>query len=73
MCSLNLVFYSNLRMNVALTRAREALYIVGDMGTLAENSDWKALRQDAIGRGVHVKLTGKKDVKEMLESVMWTA
>ena len=41
------------RMNVALTRAREALYVVADMDTLAGNADWKALREDAMERGVY--------------------
>ena len=38
------------RINVALTRAREALYILGNMKTLAVNDIWKKLKEDALRR-----------------------
>ena len=38
------------RMNVAITRARHALYIVGSKRTLQGSKDWAALLQDAQGR-----------------------
>ena len=38
------------RINVALTRAREALYIIGNMETLAVNHIWKELKEDALKR-----------------------
>lgn len=38
------------RLNVALTRARHALYIVGNERSLQQSSDWKALITDARER-----------------------
>ena len=38
------------RMNVALTRARRSLYIIGNFQSLSVNSDWEALYQNAINR-----------------------
>ena len=39
------------RLNVAITRARHALYIVGSDGSLQQSSDWRALLDDARRRG----------------------
>ncbi|CAN0877354.1 Helicase SEN1 [Linum grandiflorum] len=38
------------RMNVALTRARRALWIMGNAGSLMKSEDWAALITDAKGR-----------------------
>ena len=42
------------RMNVALTRARCSLYILGCSSALARNPLWRALIQDAKNRNVFV-------------------
>ena len=39
------------RMNVALTRARHALYVVGSEDSLRASDDWRALLEDARARG----------------------
>ena len=39
------------RLNVALTRARHALYIVGSEDSLTASPDWRALLADARDRG----------------------
>jgi ATP-dependent exoDNAse (exonuclease V) beta subunit len=39
------------RLNVALTRARHALFVVGSEASLSSSSDWAALLQDARERG----------------------
>ena len=38
------------RLNVALTRARHALYIVGSEASLEQSTDWRALLSDARAR-----------------------
>merc|ERR1712141_220404 len=40
------------RLNVALTRARFSLYIVGNLETLKVNTMWRSLLEDATERGV---------------------
>ncbi|GAQ88481.1 protein with P-loop containing nucleoside triphosphate hydrolase domain [Klebsormidium nitens] len=40
------------RMNVALTRARNSLWIVGNSAALKRNPHWAALLSDAAGRGL---------------------
>ena len=42
------------RMNVAITRARRSLWILGALGTLRRNKEWEALIVDAETRGVVV-------------------
>jgi len=39
------------RMNVALTRARRALWILGSAASLAASPEWASLLEDARGRG----------------------
>ena len=45
------------RLNVALTRARHALYIVGSDASLRASSDWRALLDDARARGLSRSVT----------------
>jgi superfamily I DNA and/or RNA helicase len=40
------------RLNVALTRARECLYVCGHLNTLRFSDAWKSLIQDAVARQV---------------------
>ncbi|XP_055889622.1 uncharacterized protein LOC106078025 [Biomphalaria glabrata] len=49
------------RMNVALTRAKDAMYVLGHFGTLRVNDLWAELHEDARIRGLLVPI---KDVKE---------
>ena len=37
-------------MNVGLTRAKLALYVVGNMQTLKKDADWNAFYEDAVER-----------------------
>ncbi|XP_057823525.2 uncharacterized protein LOC131035819 isoform X2 [Cryptomeria japonica] len=39
------------RMNVALTRARRALWVMGNAAALKQSSDWSALIEDSKSRG----------------------
>jgi hypothetical protein len=51
------------RLNVAVTRARLALWIVGDSRALDRSPDWRALIDDAIGRKIYRRTadgTGKQ-------------
>lgn len=41
------------RLNVAITRARRKLIVVGDSATLSSNDTWRALFDDAIARGAY--------------------
>ncbi|RIA93171.1 AAA domain-containing protein [Glomus cerebriforme] len=47
------------RMNVALTRAKSSLFILGNKAALESNSQWKALIQDAIQRGFYTDVSVK--------------
>ncbi|PKC17885.1 hypothetical protein RhiirA5_345577 [Rhizophagus irregularis] len=40
-------------MNVALTRAKCSLFILGNRAALDTNSQWKGLIKDAIQRGFY--------------------
>ncbi|MBW0473616.1 hypothetical protein O181_013331 [Austropuccinia psidii MF-1] len=40
------------RMNVALTRAKSSLFIIGSQVALAQDANWKALIDDAAQRGI---------------------
>jgi predicted DNA helicase len=53
------------RMNVAITRARRFLLILGDTGTLASHAYYKALLDSAESRGAY--LSAWKDEAEPLE------
>ncbi|CAI9741750.1 Hypothetical predicted protein [Octopus vulgaris] len=44
------------RLNVALTRAKFALYIVGHLASLEGDEDWKSLIQDALDRHLVVRV-----------------
>ena len=41
------------RLNVALTRAKKKLIVVGDSATLSSDSTWRSLFDDAVARGAH--------------------
>ncbi|MDP2339708.1 MAG: AAA domain-containing protein [Deltaproteobacteria bacterium] len=41
------------RLNVALTRAKKKLIVVGDSATLSSDATWRSLFDDAIARCVH--------------------
>ena len=67
-------FVSDLRrLNVALTRARHALYIVGSEGSLNASPDWRALLADARARGcvfdVDAEAVAGWSAQQVLESI----
>ncbi|CAH1800065.1 unnamed protein product [Owenia fusiformis] len=49
------------RMNVALTRAKNALYVVGSLESVAVSEDWKALIKDAKQRSKVVRVIAQWD------------
>ncbi|XP_048414445.2 probable helicase senataxin isoform X2 [Stegostoma tigrinum] len=57
------------RLNVTITRARLSLFILGNLKTLMENKDWKALIQDAQKRGAIVK-TSESDYKKDCQKIL---
>ena len=48
------------RMNVGLTRAKLALYVVGNMKTLKKDADWNAFYKDAARRNRVMSLNHRK-------------
>ena len=50
------------RMNVAITRARRSLWILGSLATLRTNKEWEALIVDAENRGVVVSPAHAQDM-----------
>ncbi|CAI2170417.1 1129_t:CDS:2 [Funneliformis geosporum] len=48
------------RMNVALTRAKSSLFILGNKAALESNSQWNELIQDAIQRGLYTDVSVKE-------------
>ncbi|CAD7703891.1 unnamed protein product [Ostreobium quekettii] len=50
------------RMNVAITRAKRALWILGNCKTLRGSSTWGALIQDAESRGCLIKSASAKEL-----------
>ena len=50
------------RMNVAITRAKHGLYILGDSNTLSQSSDWDALIRDARERSCFRSVASKADM-----------
>jgi senataxin len=50
------------RMNVAITRARRSLWILGSLATLRTNKEWEALIKDAESRGVVVSPAHAQDM-----------
>lgn len=55
------------RMNVALTRARHALYVFGHMETLkGGSSDWRALIENAEKRGCFFPVKSSLEVRSIL-------
>lgn len=59
------------RMNVALTRARRSLWVVGNAAALVQSEDWAALIADAKERGCFVSMTASA-VKNLLASTRTT-
>ncbi|KAL9247212.1 hypothetical protein vseg_020667 [Gypsophila vaccaria] len=55
------------RMNVALTRARLSLWVLGNTRTLEKNADWAALVKDARKRNLVVTL--KRPYRSILETL----
>lgn len=49
------------RMNVALTRARRSLWIVGHAATLRRNADWAELLGDLSARNLTISVSGGPD------------
>lgn len=56
------------RMNVALTRARLSLWILGNARTLQKNSDWAALLGDARERNLIISV--KRPYKSICENIL---
>ncbi|XP_057535816.1 uncharacterized protein LOC130813918 isoform X2 [Amaranthus tricolor] len=56
------------RMNVALTRARLSLWILGNARTLEKNSDWAALLEDARERNLIISV--KRPYKAICENIL---
>ncbi|GAB2293091.1 hypothetical protein Dimus_038244 [Dionaea muscipula] len=56
------------RMNVALTRARLSLWILGNTTTLKTNNDWGSLIKDAMERNVVICV--KSPYKSMLKTIL---
>ncbi|KAK9449021.1 SEN1 N terminal-domain-containing protein [Limtongia smithiae] len=52
------------RMNVALTRAKSSLWIIGNMESLVASEVWRKLIEDAKRRGLVSYFDGKKIVNE---------
>lgn len=52
MCLIPLLFLPRSRMNVALTRARSSIWILGDSNKLRSNQYWSNLVGDAETRGL---------------------
>lgn len=46
------------RMNVALTRAKSSLFILGNRQTLEKNLQWKELIEDATRRQLYIRCSG---------------
>jgi len=47
------------RMNVALTRAKSSMFIIGDRAVLCQDPTWKALVEDAVERSVISEVTSQ--------------
>jgi senataxin len=55
------------RLNVAITRARRSLWVLGSVATLRSNVEWRALLDDAEERGVVVHDAHAEDLFPDLE------
>ncbi|KAA1114829.1 DEAD-box type RNA helicase [Puccinia graminis f. sp. tritici] len=47
------------RMNVALTRAKSSMFIIGNRAVLSQDPTWKALVEDAAGRSLISEVTSQ--------------
>ncbi|GAQ79821.1 tRNA-splicing endonuclease positive effector [Klebsormidium nitens] len=57
------------RLNVALTRAKFALWIVGDAQTLqARDPVWKSLVEDAVTRGARIQAGSHKSMQKVVKN-----
>jgi len=51
------------RLNVALTRAKHALYVIGNDASLRQSETWAALLDDAHNRGLSVDVSGEQAMR----------
>ncbi|KAJ6652237.1 hypothetical protein lerEdw1_012961 [Lerista edwardsae] len=66
-------FLRNLqRLNVAITRAKYSLFILGHLETLRDNTDWNALLHDAEKRGAITKTSCHTSEEELLKTLLKT-
>eukprot|EP00897_Mesotaenium_endlicherianum_P000642 jgi/Mesen1/10579/ME000085S09918 len=55
------------RLNVAATRAKYAMWLVGSTWTLQEDRDWGSLIRDATSRGCVLDISSDEQMKMVIE------
>ena len=58
------------RMNVALTRARYGLFLLGNATTLCTNATWAMLIQMMIKNGKYLRIDQLKQMAECIQKMM---